>query len=323
MIHGTQIDVDGRPALRFARPLRHAPERVWRAVSAPEELSQWFVGVVGWTPAAGERFDVMGQTVEVTVVEPPHRLEWTFADERYSFELRPQGDGTLLVFTHVFGGPRDRVAQHAAGWEAYFDRLARLLDGRPLGEEDAHGPVGDYHERYAQALGVDPEPGRRMIAGMGFRGIVLAAPGTARLRRRFAHPPERLWQAFTERDQLAQWFPERDQLEVVEQDPPHRLVARWWGQSLRVTFEPDGEDATIVVFEHDFGDPATSARTAAGWDRCFFALEALLAGHPVTRETSLQLWPDVHERYAEGFGVDPELGRAAYAQVTAAPADTP
>lgn len=312
MIHGMQIDVDGRPALRFTRPLRHAPERVWRAVSAPEELSQWFVGVVDWTPAAGERFDVVGQVVEVTVVEPPHRLEWTFADERYAFELRPHDGGTLLVFTHVFGGAADRAAQHAAGWETYFDRLARLLDAAPLSEEDAHGPVGEYHERYAHAFGADPHPGRRMIAGMAFRGLTLAAPGTARLRRRFAHPPERLWQAFTDRGQLAQWFPELDQLELVEQEPPHRLAATWWGQALRVTFEADG-DATVVVFEHDFGDPATSARTAAGWDRCFFALDALLAGHAVTREQSLVLWPDVHERYAEAFGVDPALGRAAYA----------
>ena len=29
---------------------------------------------------------------------------------------------------------------------------------------------------------------------------------------------------------------------------------------------------------------------------------------------ALELWPDVHERYAERFGVDPEIGRRAYAE---------
>ena len=28
---------------------------------------------------------------------------------------------------------------------------------------------------------------------------------------------------------------------------------------------------------------------------------------------SLELWPLVHERYAETFDVDPEIGRSAYA----------
>ncbi|HEX4363273.1 MAG TPA: dihydropteroate synthase [Solirubrobacteraceae bacterium] len=33
----------------------------------------------------------------------------------------------------------------------------------------------------------------------------------------------------------------------------------------------------------------------------------------MSEAASLELWPDVHERYAAAFGVDPELGRRAYA----------
>jgi uncharacterized protein YndB with AHSA1/START domain len=315
-IHGRQIELDGRPALRFERPLRHSVDRVWRAVSEPAELAQWFVGPVDWVPEAGERREVYGQTMEVTVVQPPHRLEWTWGGERYAFELRADGDGTLLVFTHVFDPPSGPIAQHAAGWETYLDRLAALLAGAPLAVEDAHGPVGDYHERYARALGVDPAPGRRTFAGLAFRGLHVAQPGVLHLRRRLAHEPQRVWRALTDPAELAHWFPELDQLEVVEQDPPRLLVARWFGLPLRIELTPAGE-ATILDFAHEFGEPGTEARSAAGWDRCFFALDALLAGHPVDRATSLELWPDVHERYAEAFGVDPEVGRAAFAQATA------
>lgn len=81
------------------------------------------------------------------------------------------------------------------------------------------------------------------------------------------------------------------------------------GQDVRFELRADGEE-TVMVFTHVFDDAPTSARTAAGWDRCFFAFDALLAGVPVDRATSLEHWPLVHERYADRFGVDPEIGRA-------------
>lgn len=38
------------------------------------------------------------------------------------------------------------------------------------------------------------------------------------------------------------------------------------------------------------------------------------AGEPTSYDDSLEAWPEVHERYAEEFGVDPELGRKAIAE---------
>lgn len=67
------------------------------------------------------------------------------------------------------------------------------------------------------------------------------------------------------------------------------------------------------MFTHAFTDRDTAARTVAGWDRCFARLEALLADEPMSEAESLKDWPDAHERYAELFGVSPELGREAYA----------
>ena len=87
MMDGTLETVDGRPALRFERPLAHSVERVWRAVSGPAELERWFPAAVEWTPAAGETLEAGGMTGEVTEVEAPNRLAWTFNGERYS--LRP------------------------------------------------------------------------------------------------------------------------------------------------------------------------------------------------------------------------------------------
>ncbi|TDC98215.1 SRPBCC domain-containing protein [Actinomadura sp. 7K507] len=163
MNDGTLETVDGQPALRFERTLAHSVERVWRAVSIPAELQHWFPAVVDWTPAEGEILEAFGATGEVTEVEEPHRLAWTFGGERYSFELIARGDGCRLIFTHVFGD-RALAAQVATGWHTYLLRLEPHLAGRHLSEEDANRAWEKIHERYAADFGVDPAPGRRFAA---------------------------------------------------------------------------------------------------------------------------------------------------------------
>jgi uncharacterized protein YndB with AHSA1/START domain len=329
MIDGTLETIDGRPALRFERRLAHPVARVWRAVTEPAELAQWFVAPVAWTPALGETFEGGGQRGEIVALEAPTLLRWTWGDERYSFELEPlgdsdsesAGDGCRLVFTHVFDDRYGPAAQHAAGWATYLDRLDALLAGGALSEEDAHDIIGELHERYAAAFGQDPAPGRRMIASLGFRGLTLeehhhdrGAGGRVRLRleRRYRHPVARVWRAISDADELAHWFPSNEPMHVVEADPPHRLRATWFGDELRFDLRTEGEGC-VLVFTHAFEDRDVSARTAAGWDRCFARLDALFAGRPMDEAVSLELWPEVHERYAERLQVDPEIGRSAYA----------
>lgn len=163
MIDGTLETIDGRPALRFERTLAYSVERVWRAISEPTELERWFPAAVDWTPATGETFEAYGATGEVTEVDAPHRLAWTFGGERYSFELAALEGGCRLVFTHVFAD-RALAAQTAAGWETYLSRLEPHLAGAYLSEEQAHEPWEDVHERYAERFGLDPTPGRRFLA---------------------------------------------------------------------------------------------------------------------------------------------------------------
>ena len=160
MRDGTLETVDGRPALRFERTLAHSVERVWRAVSVPAELERWFPAAADWTPAVGETFEAAGMTGEVTEVDPPRRLAWTFNGELYSFDLTPDGEGCRLVFIHVVND-RGLAAQTAAGWDTYLSRLEPHLAGGYLSEEAAHEPWEAVHERYAERFGIDPTPGRR------------------------------------------------------------------------------------------------------------------------------------------------------------------
>jgi len=163
MIDITLEQIDGRPALRLERPLDYPVERVWRAVSDPSELECWMPAATDWTPAVGETFEAGGVTGEVTEVEVPRRLAWTYGADEYSFDLSARGDGCTLVFLHVFDD-RDLPAQTATGWETYFSRLEPHLAGRYVTEEKAHVQWEEIHEQYAEKFGLDPTPGRKFAA---------------------------------------------------------------------------------------------------------------------------------------------------------------
>lgn len=313
LITGRPVTIDGRPALRFERRLPHSPERVWRAVTAPSELAQWFVAPVTWTPALGETWEGFGAAGAIVELDPPRRIAWTWGTEHYSFDVHPEGDGSRLVFVHVIAAEMP-PAQTAAGWETYLDRLGASLAGAPLSEEDAHGPVSAYHEAHAAAQGVDPAPGRAFFAGQAFRGLALEDGPQLRLERRFPVTPDRIWSMLTEPDDLAAWFPGGAGALVVERaEAPRLLEGRWYGERLVFELHEDPVGCRLV-FTHRFEDGDTAARTAAGWDRCFARFDARLAGVDLPEPDSLEHWPAVHERYAERFGVDPEIGRRAYAK---------
>jgi uncharacterized protein YndB with AHSA1/START domain len=292
--------VESRPALRFERGLRHPVERVWRAITEPDELARWFVSPVEWKPELGEVFEGEGQTGEITELEAPRLLAWTWGDELFRFELRPDGDGCVLVFTHVFNERLGPAAQHAAGWEAYFNRLDVHLAGGFLSEEDAHEVFPELHERYRKRFGLE-------------QPVTLEEGPTLRLERRYDHPVERVWRAITDPDELRHWFPPEEDLKVTESEPPHVLAGSWCGDALRFELRPDG-DGCVLVFTHAFADRNKAARDGAGWASCFARFDALLAGEPMSAADSLVGWLETHERYAEQFGVDPELGRKAFAQ---------
>ncbi|HEY0641324.1 MAG TPA: SRPBCC domain-containing protein [Pseudonocardiaceae bacterium] len=145
--------------------------------------------------------------------------------------------------------------------------------------------------------------------------------GVLRLERRLAHPVRMVWAAVTEPGQLRHWFPcavrwepvvgspiafdfgggpEVDG-EVVAWEEP-RLVAFTWGtDELRVELTPDGEAATLLVFEHVFADRAGGASFAAGWTACLRGLALLLAGEQIPPAGRMVA---EHERFVRLFGLD-------------------
>ncbi|NUP47187.1 MAG: ATPase [Catenulispora sp.] len=154
----------------------------------------------------------------------------------------------------------------------------------------------------------------------------LTTPGpqgaAVRLERVLPDPPEVVWQALTDRDQLKAWFPcdvivegglwrpgaaitfpfgpEADNVtltgEVLEVREPELLAFTWAEETLRFELVPhDGGTRLILVDELR---PGIAARNAAGWDVCLDRL----AG----RTPAQDAWRAPFERYTAAF--TPELG---------------
>src|SRR5579859_6589547 len=104
---GAQIQKDGAKwTLILVRELRHAPEKVWQALTEPEQLREW-------APFDADRkLDTVGEVVTFTTVntprpfaaesvvtraEVPRVLEYTWGGNDTRWELEALGQGTRLT----------------------------------------------------------------------------------------------------------------------------------------------------------------------------------------------------------------------------------
>lgn len=140
-----------RPSLTLTRRFAARPEKVWSAWTEPERLIGWFgpanikpgslraeldlrVGgryVISFDHASGEHSEVGGVYREVV---PNERLVFSWAwhstperESLVSVQIRPEGAGTLLVFTHEQFFDETARDSHAKGWNELFTRLEAYL----------------------------------------------------------------------------------------------------------------------------------------------------------------------------------------------------
>lgn len=141
------------------------------------------------------------------------------------------------------------------------------------------------------------------------------------------YPVERVWRAVSDPAELerffpgaAAWTPEEGEtidlggadLHVTEVDAPRRLAWSFAGQPQSFDLAAV-EGGCCLVFTHVIDDLPV-AQTATGWETYLSRLEPHLAGEHLSDEEAHRPWREIHERYAERFGVDPEPGRRWAAQ---------
>jgi len=147
--------------LIVVRELRHAPEKVWRALTDPVHLREW-------APFDVDRSLSAVGTVNLTWVGNPQILEarvtqaeagrvLEIGDMRWELEAR--GSGTRLTLWHKID--RRFVTWGAAGWHISLDVLERQLGGEAIGRL-AGGDAMKLEEwqrlvlEYGKQFGVEP-----------------------------------------------------------------------------------------------------------------------------------------------------------------------
>ncbi len=187
------LTLDGRPTVRVQRDYPHPIERVWRAVTTPEHLGQWFPSPVDvdLEPGGSMRFRAFegdpAATGTVEVVDPPHQLTFTWGTDRLTFELAPNGDGTTFTLIHTFDD-RYGAASFATGWDGCLTGLRSVLADEPLPPPD-RGIA--RHEQLVHEFGLD-------------RPEITEADGrwTVRMERQLTCPAEVAWDLWFGTDQV-------------------------------------------------------------------------------------------------------------------------
>jgi predicted 3-demethylubiquinone-9 3-methyltransferase (glyoxalase superfamily)/uncharacterized protein YndB with AHSA1/START domain len=148
-----------------------------------------------------------------------------------------------------------------------------------------------------------------------------------RFERSLDHPPERVWSALTELDDLRHWHPSPFEFDrrtggtvhylppdglafgdgqVLAWEPPRLFVYRWGEDELRWELAAcDG--GTRLTLTHTFEDQLKAARDAAGWELCLLGLERALDGErgpaPTGERALLGDWDELNQAYQERFGI--------------------
>ncbi|WP_026876110.1 SRPBCC family protein [Jiangella gansuensis] len=247
------LRTDGdRSVLRIERRFRHPRSRVWRAITDPEQLKQWFPAAVHLDLQVGSEVgfdwgDGKGASPDghVTEVDDGRVLAFTWSGELLRFDLRDDGDGCLMIFEHTFSD-RYGAGSFCSGWVMCLAALEQLADGVPV----AHGePSAELHDHYVVQFGLDAG-----VADIGERGWLV------RFERQLTRPAEAVWPMVeAARDDAGQ---------VVESESPYLLEYATAGDG-RVRWElreGTGHGARLVLTETGPASRVSDADAAlAGW----------------------------------------------------------
>ena len=128
-----------------------SPETVWEFLVDPDKAIRWMGQTASFDARPGGEYVcvvIPGHTArgEFVEVDPPRRLVFTWGWEgegnpvppgssTIEFELTPDGDGTLLRFSHYNLPSAETVASHAHGWDHYLGRLGTAAGGGDPGRD--------------------------------------------------------------------------------------------------------------------------------------------------------------------------------------------
>lgn len=135
-------------SLVFERQMPHPPEKIWRALTTPELISEWLMKN-DFQPVVGHRFQFRATPMpgwsgvtncEVIEADPPRRLVYRWGDGSESesglrtlvtWTLTPADGGTLVRMEQSGFRPQDEAGYRGmgGGWPHILEGLERIAGG--------------------------------------------------------------------------------------------------------------------------------------------------------------------------------------------------
>ncbi len=158
------ISVEGHWAtITFKRQLPFSIEKVWEAITNPEQREQWF-GPTTIEPEKGGAIETIAEGPPAPVEvrrskgkiiswDPPRLFEYEEESSNAGktiirFELQSLGNETLFRLTNS-GISTSDAGGYAPGWHAFIDRLESYLENKPLPDwGQRYGEVQPAYEIY-------------------------------------------------------------------------------------------------------------------------------------------------------------------------------
>jgi uncharacterized protein YndB with AHSA1/START domain len=170
---GTIEEAGDKHVLRYERQLDHPVERVWAALTEPEQIRGWLAAaeelelakggaiVLRWLNVPDDLQEWEGKGVDmpedhdpaapvrgtITELDPPHLIEYeTDQMGLMRWELRGEGSGCALTFTNTIELPEGHPPEQTlAGWHIHLDHLEEALAGQ---EADWSNWTEKYMDRW-------------------------------------------------------------------------------------------------------------------------------------------------------------------------------
>jgi len=156
----------GSHILRFERHLPQPIERVWAAITEPEQLVTGLAAAtidlclggrvrLRWlnTDEQSNPANVV-MNATITQFDPPRLLEYTGdVHGTLRFELKEEASGCVLIFSNTLPASHARLRESLAGWHVHLDFLAESLEGQAI--DWPHWPLdrwARHYERYSQTI---------------------------------------------------------------------------------------------------------------------------------------------------------------------------
>ncbi|MDJ0377800.1 SRPBCC family protein [Cryobacterium sp. PH31-L1] len=152
-MNATFTQRDGRPAVRLERTLPYTAERVWRALTVPDESARWFPSTLTIEPRVGGTVTFAGDpntpdsAGTVLAFTPLQLVAFSWGSNVLRFDLTAINSSECVLTLVDTLTAENEAARNAAGWDVCLAQLDVHLAGH-----ESDGPHGasasSWQERY-------------------------------------------------------------------------------------------------------------------------------------------------------------------------------